>query len=294
MQRNVRDWLLGIALAVLPALLAGCSGGILEPHGPIGAANRLILFNALEIMAAIVIPTIIAALVFAWWFRESNTRAQYQPHWAYSGRIELIVWSIPVLVICFLGGVIYIGSHDLDPARPIVSQNKPLEVQVVSLDWKWLFIYPDQGVASVNQLFVPVGMPIHFNLTSASVMNAFFVPQLGSMIYTMNGMVTQLHLQADRAGDYKGLSAQFSGDGFPDMGFTVHAVPQNEFADWVAGVRRSGPVLDRAGYAELSKQDTAQPFTYRQIDPALFDAVVTRHIPPQPGPGTQRAEKAER
>ena len=293
MRRRVRDRLLGTALFALLAALAGCSGGILEPHGPIGAANRLILFNALEIMAAIVIPTIIAALVFAWWFRESNTRARYQPHWAYSGRIELIVWAIPLLVICFLGGVIYIGSHDLDPAQPIASQDKPLEVQVVSLDWKWLFIYPGQGVASVNQLFVPVGTPIHFNLTSASVMNAFFVPQLGSMIYTMNGMVTQLHLQADHAGKYNGLSAQFSGDGFPDMAFIVHAVPQNEFADWVAAVQRTGPVLDRAGYADLSKQNTTQPFTYRQVDPALFNAVVTQQIPPQPGPGSQRAEKAE-
>jgi cytochrome o ubiquinol oxidase subunit 2 len=293
MQRSVRDRFFKAALFALPAALAGCSGGILEPRGPIGAANRLILFNAVEIMAVIVVPTIVAALVFAWWFRESNTRARYQPHWAYSGRIELIVWSIPILVICFLGGVIYIGSHDLDPAKPIASQDKPLKVQVVSLDWKWLFIYPDQGVASVNQLFLPAGTPIHFDLTSASVMNAFFVPQLGSMIYTMNGMVTQLHLQADHAGDYNGLSAQFSGDGFPDMEFIVHAVPQNEFADWLAGVRRTGPVLDRAGYADLSKQSTAQPFTYREVDPALFNAVVTQQIPPQPGPGSQRAEKAE-
>jgi cytochrome o ubiquinol oxidase subunit II len=293
MQRSARDRFLMAALSALPAALAGCSGGILEPRGPIGTANRLILFNAVEIMGAIVVPTIVAALAFAWWFRETNTKARYQPHWAYSGRIELIVWFIPILVICFLGGVIYIGSHDLDPAKPIASQDKPLEVQVVSLDWKWLFIYPDQGVASVNQLFVPVGAPIHFNLTSASVMNAFFVPQLGSMIYTMNGMVTQLHLQADEAGDYNGLSAQFSGDGFPDMGFIVHAVPQNAFADWLAGVRRTGPVLDRAGYADLSKQNTTQPFTYRQVDPALFNAVVTQNIPPQPGPGSQRAEKAE-
>jgi len=293
MQRSVCDKFLRATLSVFTASLAGCSGGVLEPHGPIGAANRLILFNAVEIMAAIVVPTIVAALVFAWWFRESNTRARYLPHWAYSGRIELIVWSIPLLVICFLGGVIYIGSHDLDPARPIASQNKPLEVQVVSLDWKWLFIYPDLSVASVNQLVVPVGMPIHFNLTSASVMNAFFVPQLGSMIYTMNGMVTQLHLQADHAGDYNGLSAQFSGDGFPDMAFVVHAVPQNDFAGWLAEVRRTGPVLDRAGYADLSKRSTNQPFTYRQADPALFNAVVTQQIPPQPGPGSQRAEKAE-
>jgi cytochrome o ubiquinol oxidase subunit 2 len=293
MQRSARDRFLMAALSALPAALAGCSGGILEPRGPIGTANRLILFNAVEIMAAIVVPTIVAALAFAWWFRETNTKARYQPHWAYSGRIELIVWFIPILVICFLGGVIYIGSHDLDPAKPIASQDKPLEVQVVSLDWKWLFIYPDQGVASVNQLFVPVGAPIHFNLTSASVMNAFFVPQLGSMIYTMNGMVTQLHLQADHAGDYNGLSAQFSGDGFPDMAFVVHAVPQNDFAVWLAEVRRTGPVLDRAGYADLSKRSTNQPFTYRQADPALFNAVVTQQIPPQPGPGSQRAEKAE-
>ena len=138
MQRSVRDRFLKAALSALPAALAGCSGGVLEPRGPIGTANRLILFNAVEIMAAIVVPTIVAALVFAWWFRESNTKARYQPHWAYSGRIELIVWFIPILVICFLGGVIYIGSHDLDPAKPIASQDKPLEVQVVSLDWKWM------------------------------------------------------------------------------------------------------------------------------------------------------------
>jgi cytochrome o ubiquinol oxidase subunit II len=282
---------LSIALAVLPVSLSGCSGGVLDPRGPIGSANRMILFNALEIMAAIVVPTIVAGLVFAWWFRESNARARYQPYWAYSGRIELIVWSIPILVICFLGGVIWIGSHDLDPYKPIASDSKPLEVQVVSLDWKWLFIYPDQGIASVNQLVVPVSVPIHFHLTSASVMNAFFVPQLGSMIYTMNRMVTQLHLQADHAGEYYGESAQFSGDGFSDMRFTVRAVAPDEFTNWVASVRQAGPVLDRSGYAALSRQGTTEPFTYREADPALFRAVVTQQIPPQMGPNTQRPEQ---
>src|SRR4051812_2326242 len=158
-------------------------------------------------MLAIVIPTILATLAFAWWFRESNSRARYLPDWAYSGRIELVVWAIPTLVILFLGGVTWIGSYDLDPARPLSSHVKPLEVQVVSLDWKWLFIYPEQGVAAVNELVVPAGRPVHFSLTSASVMNAFFVPQLGSMIYAMNGMTTQLHLQADRPGDFYGRSS---------------------------------------------------------------------------------------
>ena len=173
----------------------------------------------------IVVPTIVAALFFAWWFRASNARASYRPDWVYSGRIEIIVWSIPLLVILFLGGVIWIGSHDLDPYRPIASQAKATEVQVVSLDWKWLFIYPDQGIASVNELVVPVAAPVHFSLTSASVMNSFFVPQLGSMIATMNGMVTQLHLQADQSGEFYGQSTQFSGDGFSGMQFVVRAVP---------------------------------------------------------------------
>jgi cytochrome o ubiquinol oxidase subunit 2 len=279
------------ALSAVLVGVSGCSGGVLEPRGPIGAANRIILFNALEIMLAIVIPTIIAALVFAWWFRESNARARYQPRFAYSGRIELIVWSIPILVICFLGGVIWIGAHDLDPAKPIASDVKPLRVQVVSLDWKWLFIYPDQQVASVNQLVVPVGMPLHFDLTSASVMNVFFVPQLGSMIYTMNRMVTQLHLQADQIGDYHGISAQFSGDGFPDMQFTVHAVAPNEFTAWITKTRQAGPVLDRTSYAGLLRQEAAQAFTYRQADPSLFRAIVTQQIPPQAGPNTSSGEQ---
>ena len=190
-----------VGLAAL-SLLSGCSGGVLDPRGPIADANAKILLNALEIMLVIVVPTIVAALVFAWWFRASNTRARYRPDWVYSGRIELIVWAIPLLVILFLGGVIWIGAHDLDPFKPIEPRERALEVQVVSLDWKWLFIYPELGVASVNEIVVPLDTPLHFSLTSASVMNMFFVPQLGSMIATMNGMVTQLHLKADHAGSY--------------------------------------------------------------------------------------------
>jgi cytochrome o ubiquinol oxidase subunit 2 len=258
---------------------------VLDPQGPIGSANLQMMLNALEIMLAIVVPTIAAALAFAWWFRASNPRARRRPTFAYSGRIELIVWSIPLLVILFVGGVIWVGSHQLDPYRPIASSTKPVEIQVVSLDWKWLFIYPEDSVASVNELFVPVGVPVHFSLTSASVMNAFFVPQLGSMIATMNGMVTQLHLQADHAGEYLGLSTQFSGDGFSDMSFTVRAVPAAEFNRWIASAQAHGPALDRAAYVALAQQSRAvQPFTFRDVDRDLFHEVATQAVPPGAGP----------
>ena len=160
--------------ALLP--LSGCQWAVLDPKGPIGLAERTILIDSMIIMLAIVVPTIIGTLLFAWWFRASNTRARYRPDFAYSGQIELVVWSIPLLVIVLLGGVAWIGAHDLDPAQPIASKTPPLEVQVVSLDWKWLFIYPAQHVAAVNQLVVPAGVPLHFSITSGSVMNAFFIP----------------------------------------------------------------------------------------------------------------------
>ncbi len=275
---------LGGALA--PLGLAGCSGGVLDPKGPIGAANGLIMLNSLAIMLAIVIPTLIAAVFMAWWYRSSNRRALYRPDFAYSGQLELIVWSIPILVVLLLSGVIWLGSHELDPAVPIKSTGeKPLKVQVVSMNWKWLFLYPEQGVASVNELVIPAGVPVHFSLTSSTVMNSFFVPQLGSMIATMNGMVTQLHLRADQPGDYHGLSTQFSGDGFSDMGFTVRAVSKDDFAKWADGVRKGqGPVLDRAGYDALNAPSKrVAPFAYRSLDPKLFQAIATQEIPPGSG-----------
>src|SRR5262245_58760244 len=183
-------------------------------------------------MLAVIVPVILMALGFAWWFRAGNTRAQYLPNWQYFGPIELIVWAIPALVVMFLGGIAWIGSHDLDPPRPIASQTPPVEIQVVALDWKWLFIYPKDGVASVNRLVVPAGTPLSFTITSASVMNSFFVPQLGSQIYAMAGMATRLHLLADRPGSFQGLSAQYSGSGFSDMRFEVTAVAPADYADW--------------------------------------------------------------
>jgi cytochrome o ubiquinol oxidase subunit II len=282
-----------LVVLVPAAALGGCAGGVLQPKGPIGAANAKILLDAVGIMSVIVVPTIVALVAIGWWFRASNTQARYQPRFVYSGRLEIIVWSIPLLVIMFLGGLTWIGSHQLDPFEPIASNAKdpPLEVQVISLDWKWLFIYPQQRVASVNELVIPVGAPVHFFLTSASVMNQFFVPQLGSMIATMNGMQTQLHLQADRPGSYYGLSAQYSGDGFSGMHFTVRAMSQDDFAHWIAATQQSGgPVLDRNGYFDLLRESCdVQPFTYHSADPTLFAAVVKRDLPPGPGPYIGRA-----
>jgi cytochrome o ubiquinol oxidase subunit 2 len=256
------------------AILGGCSQGVLDPKGPIASAEREILFNSLGIMLAIVIPTIIAILGVAFWFRSSNRHAFYLPDFEYSGRLELLVWSIPAMTVLLVGGVAWIGAHDLDPRKAITSTVKPVTVQVVSLDWKWLFIYPDQGIASVNRLTIPVGTPIRFELTSSGVMNSFFVPQLGSQIYTMSGMVTRLHLQADHPGTYRGLSAQFSGDGFADMRFNVEAVPAEKFAQWVTETRATGPVLDARAYADLAKPSKAvAPFTYRDVAPDLFNAI---------------------
>src|SRR5271154_2145568 len=224
MKTSRSNWFMNVLLLGSASLLGGCDTGVLDPQGPVGIAEKTILIDSLAIMLAIVVPTIAATLAFAWWFRASNTKATYLPDFVYSGRIELVVWAIPLLVIMLLGGVAWIGSHDLDPAKPLASDTPPLEIQAVSLDWKWLIISPNQHIASVNQLVVPAGVPIHFSLTSASVMNAFFIPQLGSMIYTMNGMMTQLNLRADTPGTYLGLASHFSGDGFSNMHFDMQAV----------------------------------------------------------------------
>ena len=284
-------------LLICAATLSGCTEGVLDPKGPIAGAERQILFNSLGIMLAIVIPTILAILGVAYWYRSSNRRARYMPDFVYSGRLELLVWSIPAMTVLLVGGVAWVGAHDLDPHKPITSAVKPVMVQVVSLDWKWLFIYPDQGIASVNQLTIPVGTPVSFELTSSGVMNSFFVPQLGSQIYTMAGMTTRLHLQADHPGTYRGLSAQFSGDGFADMHFNVEAVPAETFARWVDATRGTGPLLDAQAYADLAKPSSAvAPFTYRAVAPNLFNDILSSAMQPDAPfqithPTSQRAEK---
>jgi cytochrome o ubiquinol oxidase subunit 2 len=225
------------------------------------------------------VPVILLTFCFAWWFRSGNRRAQYRPEWEYSGRIEMIVWSIPALVVLFLGGIAWIGSHDLDPPAHLKSSAAPLEVQVVSVDWRWIFIYPQQGIASVDRLTVPAGVPVHFRLTSTSVMNSFFIPQLGTQIYTMPGMATQLNLLADHPGTYAGLSAQFSGDGFSDMRFDVVAVAAADFQSWVDTTHAAGGVLDRPTFEQLARPSSEHAVrAYGEVTTGLFDSIVSAHV----------------
>jgi cytochrome o ubiquinol oxidase subunit 2 len=230
-------------------------------------------------MLAVVIPVIVLTLAFAWWFRRGNRHARYRPDWDYSGRAEIVVWSIPALVVLFLSGIAWVGAHRLDPARQLKSATPALEVQVVSLDWQWLFIYPAQGIASVNHMVVPAGTPIRFSLTSTSVMNSFFIPQWGSQIYTMPGMTTHLNLQADQPGVYRGLSAQFSGDGFSDMRFTVDAVSAEQFQEWIAASRAKGGRLDAPAFIQLARPRKAEvAMTYAKVSAGLFDAIASGHL----------------
>ncbi|NGM35638.1 ubiquinol oxidase subunit II [Methylobacterium sp. DB0501] len=271
--------------------LSGCTLRVLDPAGPVGMQERTILLNAFVVMLFIIIPTMAATLAFVWWYRPGNPRAVRRPHWSFSGRVEIVTWSIPLMTVMFLGGIAWIGSHDLDPGKPLTSPEKPLEVQVVSLDWKWLFLYPEARVASLNRLVIPVGRPVRFRLTSASVWNGFFVPRLGSMIYTMNGMATRLNLQADREGSFLGLSSHLSGDGFADMTFETRAVPEAAFAAWIGGAQGSTDTLDDDAYRALSRQSSkVPPKTFRLADDGLFDRIVAQALPPGPGPVSGRPD----
>jgi len=274
--RPRRSGLLRWLVLCAAVLVASCQqAGVLDPQGPIAAQELLLLINSTAIMLVVVVPVILATLAFAWWYRSSNLRASRGSDEAYEGRLEFVVWSIPALIVILLGGVIWIGSHQLDPRAPIPANADPLRVDVVALDWKWLFIYPDQRIAAVNQLVIPAGTPVRFRLTSATVMNSFFIPQLGSQIYTMGGMTTHLNLLADRPGEYPGFSANFSGDGFAEMRFIAKAVPAGDFNAWVAQARGSGSALDDAGYAALAKPSIAvPPGTYRSVEPNMFERII--------------------
>jgi cytochrome o ubiquinol oxidase subunit 2 len=272
-------WLRAISITSAAMLLASCSEGVLDPRGPVGKAVRIILYDSTAIRLAVVIPVIVLTLVFAWWFRAKNKRARYRPDWEYSGRIEMIIWSIPALIVLFLGGIAWTGSHDLDPPLPLAESTAPLDIEVVSLDWRWLFIYPHEGIASLNRLVVPAGVPLRFRLTSTTVMNSFFVPQLGTQIYTMPNMVTRLNLQADEPGTFEGLSAQFSGDGFSDMRFDLVSTEAEAFKSWVSATKTQGGVLDAGTFEELvkpAKADGAQ--TYAQVSEGLFDRISSRSM----------------
>ena len=280
-------WLRAISVTCAAMLMASCHEGVLDPHGPVGKAERIILYDSTAIMLAVVIPVILLTLLFAWWFRAKNKQARYRPDWEYSGRIEMIIWSIPALIVLFLGGIAWTGSHDLDPPRPLESTTAPLDIEVISLDWRWLFIYPHEGIASLNRLVVPAGVPLRFRLTSTTVMNSFFVPQLGSQIYAMPNMVTRLNLLADEPGTFEGLSAMFSGDGFSDMRFDVVSTDKEAFKDWVNTTKMQGGVLDANSFEELSKPAKVDgAHTYAEVSEGLFERISSRSsaaVSPQRG-----------
>jgi cytochrome o ubiquinol oxidase subunit II len=272
-------WLRATSITSAAMLLASCNEGVLDPHGPVGKAERVILYDSTAIMLAVIIPVIVLTLAFAWWFRARNSQARYRPDWEFSGRIEMIIWSIPALVILFLGGIAWTGSHDLDPAAPLEDSVAPLDIEVVSFDWRWLFIYPHEGIASLNRLVVPAGVPLRFRLTSTTVMNSFFVPQLGSQIYAMPNMVSKLNLKADQPGTFEGLSAMFSGDGFSDMRFDLVSMQKEAFEDWVATTKTQGGILDAntiEGLSKPAKANGAQ--TYAQVSEGLFDKISSGHM----------------
>ena len=280
MNRQRRYWSVivrGLVMLAAGPLAACHRAGVMDPQGPIASAEWLLLIDTTAIMLVVVVPVIVATLGFAWWYRASNLRASRSSSEAYEGRIEFVVWSIPALIVILVGGVAWISAHQLDPRAPIPAVVKPVRVEVVALDWKWLFIYPDEGIAAVNQLVIPAETEITFRLTSAALMNSFFVPQLGSQIYVMGGMTTHLNLLASNPGEYSGISANFSGDGFSEMNFVVRALPAAAFADWIARARESGSVLDDAGYADLAKPSTAvAPTIYRSVVPEIFEHIVEK------------------
>ncbi|MFT4509516.1 ubiquinol oxidase subunit II [Caballeronia sp. 15711] len=267
--------------AIVPALLlSGCGGqmDLLDPKGSIRLAEKNLILTSTYAMLIVVVPVIFLTLLFAWKYRQSNTSAEYLPKWAHFTKIEVVIWLVPSLIILYLGILTYKSTHALDPYKPLVSAVKPINVEVVALDWKWLFIYPDLGIASVNRIEFPVGTPVNFKITSDSVMNSFFIPQLGGQIYAMAGMQTKLHLIADEAGDYADISANFSGQGFSDMKFRAVATTPEEFDAWVAKVRSSSSQLDGVNYAAVAAPTEKHPVQYfSKVDANLFQNIVAKY-----------------
>jgi cytochrome o ubiquinol oxidase subunit II len=265
-----------VALSFLLLPLAGCNQlELMNPKGSIGTQEKDLILIALGLMLLVVIPVMVLTVAFAWRYRESNTRATYAPKWAHSTGIEAVVWSIPCVIVATLAVLVWKTTHSLDPYRPLESDVAPVNVEVVALNWKWLFIYPDYGVATLNRLPIPVGTPINFRLTSESIMNSFFIPQLGSQIYAMARMETQLHLIADQAGTYAGRSSAFSGPGFSDMHFDTVAMPREQFDAWLRQAKSAPAILDQAAYKSLEEPSIKTPVTtYAKVAPGLFDSTV--------------------
>lgn len=275
---SVRGLLRFSALAPL-SMLGGCDWALIDPQGAVGLENRSVLLWATLLMLIVVIPVIGMTLAFAWRYRASNEAAEYLPDWHHSSKIEVVVWLVPTLIVAALATICWHTTHTLDPYKPLESKAKPVEVQVVALDWKWLFIYPEYHVATVNQLAIPAGRPVNFKITSASVMNSFFIPKLGSQVYAMAGMETKLHLIADRPGTFEGFSANFSGNGFSDMKFDTLAMNDADFAKWISKAQANSGALSMADYHKLAQPSERVAVQYfGSVDPRLYSSVLMQQM----------------
>ncbi|MGB6007933.1 ubiquinol oxidase subunit II [Castellaniella sp.] len=285
------DKILKILLGAGSALLlSGCDAVLLNPSGDVALQQRNLIYTATGLMLIVILPVIVATILFAWRYRATNRKARYDADWDHSTRLELVIWSVPLLIIIALGSVTWVSTHLLDPYRPLsrISADKPLAahvepltVEVVALDWKWLFIYPEYGFATVNELAAPVDRPIRFKITASSVMNSFFIPALAGQIYAMPGMQTMLHAVINAPGEYEGMSANYSGAGFSGMHFRFHGLDQAGFDAWVEKNRAAGGVLDRAGYLNLERPSENDPVRrWAAVDPDLYRLILNRCVRP--------------
>ena len=286
-------------MVVGAALSAGaCDRAVvLNPKGPIADAERGLLIDAFSVMLIVVVPVIVMALLFAWRYRASNRNARYTPTWAYSARIDAVVWLVPALIVIAVGVLVWRSTHRLDPYREIASDVPPLDIQVVAQDWKWLFIYPEQGIAVVNQMAIPSGRPISLRITSDTVMNSFYVPALAGQIYAMAGMQTRLQMLANAPGKFVGRNTQYSGGGFSDQFFEVLATSPADFDAWVAKAKQAPGKLDGAAYAKLAEKSRLVPIAYYSaVEPRLFDSIIAKytHAHQAPAASPPAAELARR
>lgn len=274
-----------------PALmLGGCHLVLLHPAGDVARQQSDLMIASVILMSLIIVPVLIAIGVIGWRYRASNKSAEYDPDWDHSTQLELVVWAAPLLIIIVLGAMTWIGTHQLDPYRsltrihaghPVAADTQPLEVEVVSLNWKWLFFYPQYGIATVNELAAPVDMPIHFKLTSTETMNSFFIPSLAGQIYTMPGMQTVLNAVINKPGDFDGFSSNYSGLGFTDMRFRFHGMSQHDFSQWVARVRADGADLDTHAFDQLNQPSRAEPVHYyAHFDADLYHRILNQCVDP--------------
>ncbi len=274
----------GLGLIALSFSLGACNFLLFDPKGPIGQEQKELIIFSFWIMMLVVIPVMVMTVVFAIRYRASNLKSEYAPQWSHSNAIEAVVWSVPCFIIIILGFLTYKTSHSLDPRQAIISEDQTLRIHVVALDWKWLFIYPDQEVASVNEVALPINRPVEFLITSDSVMNSFFIPQLGSQIYAMAGMENQLHLVAAQEGVYRGLSANYSGFGFSGMKFKAHALSENKFANWIYRVKNAQEPLSEQRYLQLKEKTKDHPVEYfAQVNPLLFNTIIQKYTGLQNG-----------